>query len=75
MSAVGRADSIALRRPSLDAMAVHEPRDPLAADGVALGAQFDVNAWCSVSFPVLRMDPLDVGQQLAVGDLARALRP
>jgi len=56
-------------------MAVHEPRDPLAADGLALGAQFDVNAWCSVSFPVLRMDPLDVGQQLAVGDLARALRP
>ena len=54
-------------------MAVHEPRDSLAADGMALGAQFDVNAWCSVSFPVLRMDPL--GQQLAVGDLARALRP
>jgi hypothetical protein len=56
-------------------MTPHEPRDPLAAGGMTLGAQFGVNARCSVSFPVLRMDPPDVGQQLAVGDLVRALRP
>jgi hypothetical protein len=53
----------------------HEPCDPLAADGVALSAQFGVNARRTVAFPVLRMDPPDLGQQLAVGDLARALRP
>jgi hypothetical protein len=54
-------------------MAAHEPRDALAADGMALGAQLGVDARCSVSFPVLRMDPPDVDQQLAVGDFARAL--
>src|SRR5437588_5395305 len=42
---------------------------------MALGAQFGVDAWRSVSFPVLRMNPLDFDQQLAVGDPARALRP
>ena len=56
-------------------MTVHEPRDPLAADGMALGAQLGVNTRCSVSFAVSRMDPPDVGQQLVVGELARTLRP
>jgi hypothetical protein len=53
----------------------HEPRDPLAVDGVALGTQFSVDARRPVSFAVLRMDPPDVNQQLAVSDLAPALRP
>jgi hypothetical protein len=48
----------------------HDPFDPLAADGFALGAQFGVDARRSVSFPVLRMDPPDVDQQRAIGDLA-----
>jgi hypothetical protein len=63
------------RRPRLDAVLSHDPRDPLSADGMALGAEFGVNARRSISFPVLRMDPSDVDQQLAVGDLARTHRP
>ena len=51
-------------------MLAHDPFDPLAADGLALG----VDARRSVSFPVLRMDPPDVDQQRAIGDLARAHR-
>jgi hypothetical protein len=74
MLAVGCADAIAPWRPRPDAMATHQSRDPLAADGVALAAQFGVDARCPVSIPVLRMDPPDVDQQLAVGNLARALR-
>jgi hypothetical protein len=56
-------------------MLSHEPRDPLAADAMSFGAQFGVNARCAIPFPVLRMDPPDVDQQLAVGHLAWALRP
>jgi hypothetical protein len=48
----------------------HDPFDPLAADGLALGAQFGVDARRSVSFPVLRVDPPDVDQQRAIGDIA-----
>jgi hypothetical protein len=51
-------------------MLAHDPFDPLAANGLALGAQFGVDARRSVSFPMLRMDPPDVGQQRAIGDLA-----
>ena len=50
-------------------MLAHDSFDPLAADGLALGAQFGVDARRSVSFPVLRMDPPDVDQQRAIGDL------
>ena len=38
MLAVGRADSIAARRPRPDAMLSHEPRDSLAADAMSFGA-------------------------------------
>ena len=38
-------------------MPAHDPFDPLAADGLALGAQLGVDARRSVSFPVVRMDP------------------
>src|SRR5215470_11050851 len=75
MFAFRRADAIAARRPRLDAVLAHDPGDPLAADGMALGAQFGVDARRSVSFPVLRMNPPDVDQQRAVSDIARALRP
>jgi hypothetical protein len=54
-------------------MLAHDPRDPLAADGLALGAQFGVDAWRSVSFAVLRMNPRDIDQQRAIGDRAGAL--
>ena len=56
-------------------MLAHDPLDPLAADGMALGAQLGMDARRSISFPVLGMNPPDVDQQLAVGDLAWALRP
>jgi len=56
-------------------MLAHDPFDPLAADGLALGPQFGVDARRSVSFAVLRMNPPDVDQQRAIGDLARARRP
>jgi hypothetical protein len=75
MLAVGGADAIAVRHPSPDTMAAHDPLDPLAADGIALGAQFGMDARRSVPFPVLCMNPPDIGQQLAIGDLARALWP
>src|SRR5262249_24008976 len=51
------------------------PAVSLAADGLALGAQFGVDARRSVSFLVLRMNPPDVDQQRAIGDLAWAVRP
>jgi hypothetical protein len=63
------------RRPSPDTMLAHDPFDPLAADGLTLGAQFGVDARRSVSFLVLCMNPPDIGQQIAIGDLARAVRP
>jgi hypothetical protein len=73
MLAVGRADAKAARRPRPDAVLAHDPCDPLAADGTARGAQFGVNARCPVSFPVLRMHPPDVDQDLMiVSDLAIA---
>jgi hypothetical protein len=56
-------------------MLAHDPFDPLATDGLALGAPFGMDARRTVSFPVLRMNPLDIDQQLAIGDRARALRP
>ena len=75
MLAVGCAHAIAARRPRPDTMLAHDPFDPLAADGLALGPQFGVDARRSVSFAVLRMNPPDVDQQRAIGDLARARRP
>ena len=56
-------------------MLAHDPLDPLAADGLTLGSQFSVDARRSVSFLVLCMNPPDIGQQIAIGDLARAVRP
>jgi hypothetical protein len=56
-------------------MLAHHPLDRLAADGLALGAQFGMDARGSVSFPVPGMDPPDVDQQRAIGDLAWAVRP
>jgi hypothetical protein len=52
--------AIAARRPRPDTVLAHDPLDPLAADGLARGPQFGVDARRSVSFPVLRMNPLDV---------------
>jgi hypothetical protein len=53
-------------------MLTHDPLDPLAADGLALVPQFGVDARRSVSFPVLCMNPPDVDQQRAIGNLAQA---
>jgi hypothetical protein len=74
MLAVGCAHAIAARRPSPETVPAHDPLDPLAADGLTLGSQFGVDAWRSVSFLVLCMNPPDIGQQIAIGDLARAVR-
>jgi len=49
MLAVGRAHAIAARPPRPDTVLAHDPFDPLAADGLALGAQFGVDARRSVS--------------------------
>jgi hypothetical protein len=53
----------------------HDPFDPLTVDGLALGAQFGVDARRSVSFSVLRMDPPDVDQQRAIGVTATRSSP
>jgi hypothetical protein len=53
----------------------HDPLDPLAADGLTRGSQLGVDARRSVSFLVPFMNPPDIGQQIAIGDLARAVRP
>src|SRR5204862_7721969 len=63
------------RRPSPETVLAHDPFDPLAANGVALGSQFGVDARRAVSFLVLRMDPPEVDQQRTIGDLAWAHRP
>ena len=75
MLAVGCAHAIAARRPRPETVLAHDPLDPLAADGLTLGSQFGVDARRSVSFLVLCMNPPDIGQQIAIGDLARAVRP
>ena len=75
MLAVGCAQAIGARRPSPQTVLAHDPFDPLAADGLTRGAQFGVDARRSVSFLVLHMNPPDIGQQITIGDLARAVRP
>jgi hypothetical protein len=75
MIAIGRAHTIAPRRVSPDAMSAHHPLDPFTADILALGTQFGVDARCPIAAPVISMNPPDIGQQLTIGDLARALRP
>jgi hypothetical protein len=75
MLAVGRAHAIAARHVSPDAMPAHHPLDPLAADTLALGTQFGVDTRRPISAPVVGMNPPDIAQQLAIGDLARALWP
>jgi hypothetical protein len=54
---------------------VHHLLDPLAADTLALGTQFGMDARCPIPAPVIGINPPDIGQQFAIGDLARALRP
>ena len=56
-------------------MPVHYPLDPLAADILTLSAQLGMDARCPIAAPVIGMNPPDIAQQLAIGDLARALRP
>ena len=58
-----------------NAMPAHDPLDPLAADALAGGTQFGMNTRRPISAPVVGMNPPDIAQQLAIGDLARALRP
>jgi len=53
----------------------HDPFDPLAADGLTRGSPSGYYARRSVSFLVLCMNPPDTGQQIAIGNLARAVRP
>jgi hypothetical protein len=56
-------------------MLVHQPFDPLAADGLALGLQLGMDSRHAVSFPMVSMNALDIAHQRAIGDLARALWP
>ena len=75
MLAVGRAYAITARHPSPDAMPAHDPLHPLAADGPAFGTHFGMDARRPVPAPVVGMNPPDIGQQLAIGDFARAFWP
>jgi hypothetical protein len=56
-------------------MLAHHPLDPLTADGLALGPQLGMDPRRTISFPVVSMNPLDIAQELTIGDLARAVRP
>jgi hypothetical protein len=42
---------------------------------LAFGTQLGMDARRPISFPVVSMNPLDIAQELTIGDLARALRP
>jgi hypothetical protein len=53
----------------------HHPLNPLTADGLAFGTQLGMDARRTISFPVVSMNPLDIAQELTIGDLARAVRP
>ena len=75
MLAVGCTNTIAAWRVSPDAVPAHHPLDPLAADDLALGAQLGMNSRCPISAPVISMNPPDIDQKLAIGDLARAFWP
>ena len=75
MLGAGGAHEIAARRPSPETVLAHDPLDPLAAGGLTFGSQFGVDARRCASFLVLCMNPTDIDQQIAIGDLARAVRP
>jgi hypothetical protein len=60
---------------SPDSVPAHHPLDPLAADGMARGAQFGLDARRAIASPVVGMNPPDIDRQLAIGDFARALWP
>jgi hypothetical protein len=80
MIAVGCANTIPAWRVSPDAVPVHRPLDPLAADTLALSAQFGgdafgVDARRPTATPVLGMDPPDIDQLLAISNFASAFWP
>jgi hypothetical protein len=75
MLAVGRAYAITARHPSPDAMPAHDPLHPFAAGGPAFGTQLGMDARPPISAPVVGMNPPDIAQQFAIGDLARAFWP
>src|SRR4051812_36330172 len=75
MLAVGRAHTIAAWCLGPDAVPAHHPFDPLAADALARGTQFGMNTWCPIAASMGGMNPPDIAQQLAIGDLARAFWP
>src|SRR2546421_11996626 len=62
MLAVGRAYAIAAWRVSPDAVLAHQPLDPLAADGLALGPQLGMDTRRPISAPGVRMKPPDTRQ-------------
>jgi hypothetical protein len=66
---------MAARRPRPETVLAYDPLNPLAADTLALGTQFGMDARRSVSFLVLRVNLPDIGQQISIGDLAGAVRP
>src|SRR5262249_53690815 len=65
------------RYARFDAVASHEPRDPILAHAVAAFAQRPVHPWTSVGAAALSMDAADLGRQglvlaLTLAALARA---
>jgi len=58
-----------------DAMPAHHPLDPFAADVPAFGTPLGRDARCPIAAPMVGVNRSDFAQQLAIGDLARALRP
>jgi hypothetical protein len=59
----------------LDAMMTHEPFNAAAACLMPLGVQGRVDSGRAISPPMCRMNPLDSGQQSAIGRFAWTFRP
>jgi hypothetical protein len=55
-------------------MVAHLSFDPAAACAMPFGAELGVNARAAIAAMAVAMNPLDIRQQLAIGDRTRAFR-
>ena len=68
MAAIGGAAAPRLGHDGPNAMAVHLPFDPAAACTMPLRFELDMNARAAIAAMTVAMNPLDVRQQLAIGN-------
>jgi hypothetical protein len=75
MATIGGAEAKPPRHCRPDALMTHEAFDTATARRVPSGAQGRMDPWRAITPAMRRMKPLDLGQQGAIGCLARAFGP